>query len=132
MSGQKKKEVGTITWIDLTVENAEEIKNFYSRVVGWKSEPFDMGGYHDFTMNPPHSGNPAAGICHAKGTNTGLPPQWLIYITVDNVDKSAKQCVELGGKLIVEPKNMGEHSRFCVIEDPAGAVTALFEPTKKE
>lgn len=123
-------EIGKITWTDLTVINAKEVKNFYSNVVGWKVEPFDMGGYNDFTMNSPQRGNPVAGICHSQGVNAGLPPQWLIYITVKNVDESAKQCLDLGGKLIVEPKNMEGHGRYCVIEDPAGAVAALFEPAK--
>ena len=89
-----------------------------------------MGGYSDFNMNSPDTGNTIAGICHSQGVNAGLPPQWLIYITVKNVDKSAEKCLELGGKLIIGPKDMGSHGRFCVIEDPAGAVTALFEPTK--
>jgi len=51
MSTQSK--VGTIGWTDLTVSNAEEIRNFYSDVVGWTSDPVDMGGYNDFNMNAP-------------------------------------------------------------------------------
>ena len=130
MSDKAKKEIGSITWTDLTVTNAKEVKDFYSKVVGWKVAPFDMGGYNDFNMNSPESGKTMAGICHSQGTNAGLPPQWLIYITVEDVDSSAKQCLELGGRLIVEPKNMGDHGRYCVIEDPAGAVAALFESAK--
>ena len=29
-------DLGTINWRDLTVENAEEIRDFYSNVVGWQ------------------------------------------------------------------------------------------------
>ena len=124
MGKSEKPEVGTITWTDLTVENAEEVKNFYSEVVGWKSTLHDMGGYHDFDINAPSTGETVTGICHARGDNANLPPQWLIYITVEDVDKSAKRCVELGGKLVDGPRMMG-NSRFCVIQDPAGAVAAL-------
>ena len=123
-----KNEIGKITWIDLTVENAPEIQDFYSQVVGWKSSPVDMGGYSDFSMNLPANDETVAGICHSRGVNADLPPQWLIYITVSNVDESAEQCKQLGGKVISGPKNMGQYGRFCVIEDPAGAVAALFEP----
>lgn len=124
MADSKKPAVGSITWRDLTVKDAEKVRDFYSKVVGWKSSPVDMVGYNDFNMNLPGSGETVAGICHARGPNAKLPPQWLIYITVADVDESAKRCVELGGKIIDGPRLMGEY-RFCVIQDPAGAVAAL-------
>lgn len=127
---ENRNVVGSITWTDLTIENAEEVKNFYSEVVGWKAEPVDMGGYSDFNMNVPTNGEAVAGICHARGGNADLPPQWLIYITVENVEKSAARCVELGGKVIAEPKGMSGSDRYCVIQDPSGAVAALFEPKR--
>lgn len=124
----EKPEIGAITWFDLTVPNAEEVRDFYSKVVGWKPSPVSMGDYDDYNMNAPESDTAAAGICHARGGNAGLPPQWLIYITVANVDESAQRCVELGGKIISGPKDIGGYGRFCVIQDPAGAVAALFAP----
>ncbi|GMU97239.1 VOC family protein [Ignavibacterium album] len=123
-----KPEIGSITWCDLTVPDAEKIKNFYEKVIGWKSDPVSMGDYDDFSMIAPESNKIAAGICNAKGINAKLPPQWLIYITVEDVDRSAQTCVELGGKLVTEPKTIASYGRFCVIQDPAGAVCALFKP----
>ena len=124
MADSKNPPVGSITWRDLTVKEAEKVRDFYSKVVGWKTSPVDMGGYNDFNMNLPGSGETVAGICHARGPNAKLPPQWLIYITVADADESAKRCVELGGKIIDGPRMMGEY-RFCVIQDPAGAIAAL-------
>ncbi|MCX8104563.1 MAG: VOC family protein [Ignavibacterium album] len=123
-----KPEIGSITWCDLTVPDATGIKNFYEKVVGWKADPVSMGDYDDFSMIAPESNKIAAGICNAKGINSKLPPQWLIYITVEDVDRSAQTCLELGGKIIVEPKTIPNYGRFCVIQDPAGAVCALFRP----
>jgi len=128
MSGNSKSEVGNVVWFDLTVENASEVKDFYSNVVGWKSDPVKMGDYNDYNMNEPGNNQTVTGICHAKGGNSNLPPQWLIYITVKNVDDSEKKCKESGGKIIEAPKEMAGYGRMCVIEDPAGAVCALFEP----
>ena len=129
MSHESKQRVGTIGWIDLTVEHAERLKSFYSEVVGWSSSPVGMDGYDDFSMtNGETGGEPVAGICHATGSNRGMPPQWMIYITVENLDESASSCVRLGGKMVVDPRPMGEFGRYCVIRDPAGAVAALFEP----
>lgn len=122
-------ETGSISWTDLTVDNAEEVRDFYSRVVGWKSDAVEMDGYSDFSMNAPQSGTCVAGICHARGSNAELPPQWLVYINVADLDESIVRCAELGGEILVGPKEMGSQGRYCVIRDPAGAVAALFEPS---
>ena len=120
---------GNIGWVDLTVEDAEGVRNFYEQVVGWQSSTVDMGGYDDYGMVPPGEEQPTAGVCHAKGTNSGLPPSWLIYIIVDDLDASLRKCETLGGKIVVPAKDMGGN-RYSVIEDPAGAVCALYEPKK--
>ena len=128
MSESKEAGTGTIGWIDLTIDDAEGVRDFYSGVVGWKSSPVDMGGYSDFVMTTPAGGDPAAGVCHARGTNAGIPAQWMIYIVVADLDASVKSCRELGGEIVRETKSMGSQGRFAVIRDPAGAVSALFEP----
>jgi uncharacterized protein len=119
--------VGTIVWCDLTVEHAEAIRDFYAKVVGWRPEPVSMGSYHDFTMVPPESLEPAAGVCHARGGNADIPPQWLIYIVVEDIDDSVDRCVKLGGAVVAPPRGM-MGGRFCVIRDPAGAVCGLYQP----
>lgn len=127
---QEKPGTGSISWFDLTVPDAEDVRDFYSRVVGWKYEPVPMadGEYNDFNMKAPGSSLTVTGICHKRGVNNDLPARWLLYITVENIDKSAEECRLNGGKIIAGPKNMGKYGRYCVIEDPAGAVCALFEP----
>ena len=119
--------VGTIAWTDLTVPDAEGLREFYSRVVGWSSDPVSMGEYDDFNMIPTGGDGPVAGICHAKGGNAGLPPVWLIYIVVEDLEKSLAACREGGGEILVGPKEMGPGSAYAIIKDPAGAVSALYQ-----
>jgi len=130
MSEQQKPEVGFLSWFDLTVPNADNVRDFYSNVIGWKYEPVPMekGNYNDYNMKAPESDLTVTGVCHSKGVNADLPAQWLLYFTVDNLDKSIEECKTNGGKVIVESKDMGSYGKYCVIEDPAGAVCALFEP----
>ncbi|MDH3459016.1 MAG: VOC family protein [Gemmatimonadota bacterium] len=123
---KSKPRVGTIAWTDLTVPDAATLRDFYAKVVGWHHEPVDMGGYDDFTMLPSPDGEPIAGVCNARGPNADLPPQWLNYIVVADLDESVRVCRSLGGSVIVGPKAMNADSRYCVIRDPAGAVVALF------
>ncbi len=128
MSDAEKPPVGSINWADLTVPDAPGVRDFYRAVVGWTATPFDMGGYEDFVMGAPGANAPIAGICHARGANAGLPAQWLVYITVEDVGASAATCETLGGTVLVAPRELGAQGRFCVIRDPAGAVAALFQP----
>ena len=116
--------IGKILWQDLTVADATVLRDFYAAVVGWQYSPQSMGNYDDYNMNLPESGETVAGICHAQGANAELPPQWLLYIGVADLDHSIAQCQALGGKIIVAARPMGDQ-RFCVVQDPAGAVVAL-------
>lgn len=128
MNKEKPNEIGSIIWVDLTVDQAQDLRDFYSEVVGWESDPVDMGGYDDFNMLSPGGGAARAGICFRRGMNADLPPSWLVYITVADLEASIRRCEELGGSLVSGPKGEAETGRYCVIQDPAGAVAALFQP----
>ncbi|MCA9784393.1 MAG: VOC family protein [Candidatus Delongbacteria bacterium] len=121
---------GAIVWQDLTVAEAGAIKDFYSKVTGWGVNEEPMGDYVDYSMSD-QDGNVVAGICHARGSNAGLPPQWLVYIQVASVAASARMCQDLGGKVLDGPRRMGAQD-FCVIQDPAGAVAALMGPSSED
>lgn len=126
MGGQEKPAVGTIGWVDLTVADAEGVRDFYSAVIGWRPIAHDMGDYTDFEMALPESEERVTGVCHALGENAHIPPQWLIYVVVADVEESARRAVELGGKVIDGPRMMGPR-QFAVIQDPAGAVLAIMD-----
>ena len=120
-------EVGKVGWIDMSVDNATEVSDFYRAVVGWDVEDADMGDYSDFTMKMPATGEPVSGVCHARGSNADLPSGWLIYIIVADVEASAKACTENGGSVVVEPRGLSG-GWFCVVKDPGGSVAALYQP----
>ncbi len=119
--------IGKIGWIDMTVDDATGLRDFYQKVVGWQVEDTSMGDYSDYTMLSPGDGDAIAGICHARGSNADLPGGWLIYITVADVAASAAACAANGGKIIVAPRGLAGGT-FCVIEDPSGATSALYQP----
>lgn len=127
MSNAEKPAVGTIAGFDLTVPDAEPIRDFYAAVIGWRPEPFDMGGYSDFFMKAPGSGEIVAGVCYARGVNADLPPQWLSYVVVADLDAALQRCTEHGGSQIGGVRGGGETARYAVIRDPAGAALALIE-----
>ncbi|MBZ4416027.1 VOC family protein [Myxococcus sp. RHSTA-1-4] len=130
MSESGKPAVGTVGWMDLTVKDAVAVRDFYWDVVGWTVSGIDMGGYEDFVMTPPGSETPAGGICHARGPNADMPTGWIVYITVEDLDRSLERVTALGGKVRGKVRSAGPMGRFCVIEDPSGTVSALFESAK--
>ena len=117
---------GSIAWVDLTIPEAQKISEFYVQVAGWTVHPASMGKYDDYTMHGP-SGEAVAGVCHNRGPNADLPPMWLIYIVVENLDSALEQCRKLGGEVLT-PVRTASGSRYVVIKDPAGACAALWEP----
>jgi hypothetical protein len=117
---------GTITWHDLTVPDAAAVRDFYSAVAGWTVMPVPMGGYDDYCMLPPGAKAPAAGICHARGENSDIPPQWLAYINIPNLAASLRACRKRGGAILRPARNVGG-GKMAIIRDPAGAIVALYQ-----
>lgn len=120
------KTFGAIGWMDLTVPDADTIRDFYKDVVGWKIESISMGDYNDYCMLSPDDGIVRTGICNALGENAGIPAQWIMYINVRDLDESIREVEKGGGQVLNGPRSLGE-SRFCIIQDPAGACVGLFQ-----
>jgi uncharacterized protein len=124
--------IGSIGWADLTVSDAAAVRDFYTSVVGWTAMPLSMGAYDDYVMNAPGSETPTAGVCHARGKNAALPPVWLMYITVADLDASLAACRAGGGTVLSEPRGSGGSARYAVIQDPGGAAVALYDAGVRE
>ena len=124
---EQDKTIGAVTWMDLTTQDADGIRDFYKNVVGWKSMDISMGKYNDYCMQSPDDDVVRTGICHSRGSNATIPPAWIMYINVANLDESIAQVINGGGDVINGPRKMGEKARYCIIKDPAGAYCGLFD-----
>lgn len=120
--------VGHIVSTDVTVEKADEIRDFYQAVVGWDVLPMPMGDYEDYVMTAP-DGTWVGGVCYKRGPNAYIPPYWLIHVRVADLDGSLKAVIDGGGQLIGEVRGEGPY-RMCVIQDPQGAPMGLVEITE--
>lgn len=87
-----------------------------------------MKGYDDFNMTA--QGEAVAGICHARGANSDIPPVWLLYFVVADMEAAIAAVQAHGGSVLRQPGVMGPMGRFAVIRDIAGAVCALYEAAK--
>ena len=119
--------VGRIAWLDLTVEDADATRDFYREVVGWSVQDVDMTDgdepYADYSMLDAE-GDGAAGVCHARGGNRGLPPVWLLYLPVGDLAESLRIVREEGGTILKETATDSPYA-YAVIQDPVGVSLAL-------
>jgi predicted enzyme related to lactoylglutathione lyase len=116
---------GKVSWVDLTIPDAEAVRDFYQAVVGWQPEGLSMGDYEDYMMKR-DNGDAAAGICWKRDENANVPSGWMIYITVSDMDAAIEQVKAKGGKVREIRKDDKDKPYMVYIEDPAGAVCALF------
>lgn len=119
--------VGAIITADITSDAADDLRDFYTSVMGWQASPMPMGEYDDYVMMGPE-GNWAAGVCHLRGVNANQPAnQWVVCFRFASVADSVAQVTAGGGSVVGEVREMGDGSRYAVIQDPKGGVTSIIE-----
>ena len=119
---------GTLCWADLSTPDAKRASDFYSGLFGWQliTDPKDPTGYLHIKNGEHHIG----GIPPAAHRQPGVPPHWMAYFQVDDVDATANKAKEMGAKLYLPPMTMEGVGRMSVIADPQGAVFAIFKSAR--
>jgi predicted enzyme related to lactoylglutathione lyase len=119
---------GRFVWYELFTTDIRAAKNFYSKVVGWGLHDLHAGGYSHtmFTTGT----TPIGGLMDLpEGAKTNnVPPGWVGYVGVNDVDATTKRFQAAGGNVYVEPHNIPYVGRFSLVTDPQRATIALFKP----
>lgn len=120
---------GTFCWIELATSDSEGAKKFYTELFGWEFADNPMGPDMVYTMLR-QDGKEVAALYKLmpEMTAQGIPPHWLSYVAVESADDTAAKAKELGGTLMKEPFDVFTYGRMAVIQDPTGAVFALWQP----
>jgi predicted enzyme related to lactoylglutathione lyase len=119
---EQYKTHGAFSWFELMTSDIAAAKDFYSKLFGWTTEDMPMeGGTYTVIKVADKS---VAGIMTMPPDAQGAPPMWGVYVTVDDVDVIAKRADEMGGKILMPPRDIPNVGRFCVIQDPQGATIA--------
>ncbi len=111
---------GALVWNELSTSDLQAASEFYSALFGWRVEPFE------------NSPQPYLGIKNGDANNGGIrelqepmPPNWLVYFGVEDLDAALARVSELGGGPVVGPIDI-QIARIAVVHDPQGAVFALY------
>jgi hypothetical protein len=118
------REYGQFCWYELITPDPAAALKFYSEVVGWTPKPIPP----DYTILEAQ-GSGVGGIMALTGEMRakGVPPCWIGYILVEDVDASLKKLQALGGGVQRAPEDIPNVGRFALVSDPQGAVFVLFQ-----
>ncbi len=117
------KKHGHFSWNELMTNDVDSAKKFYSELLGWNMEAMQCEET-DYTLLK-EGGEDVGGIMAIPDDAAEMPPMWNAYVTVDDVNDVAAQVERLGGKLCVPPQDIPNIGRFCVLQDPQGAMLSL-------
>jgi predicted enzyme related to lactoylglutathione lyase len=120
---------GTFCWVDLATTDPEAAKRFYTQLFGWDAEDTSAGEGATYTMLR-LDGDDLCALYEqrAEQREQGMPPSWTSYVTVENADATAGRVRELGGELLAEAFDVMDAGRMAVVQDPTGAVCAVWQP----
>jgi uncharacterized protein len=128
MSESTPSMIGQFCWHEIGTTDVSAANEFYGPLMGWnlsetidsetmpytviKNEDISVGGLYKLTD---------------EMTQKGIPPHWLPYVAVEDVDGTASKAADLGGKVLTGPIDLPGSGRLVVIEDPTGGVLAAWQ-----
>jgi predicted enzyme related to lactoylglutathione lyase len=127
MSTAKKKMGANIVWFDIPADKPARAKAFYSKLFGWKINPFPtMPDYQHIDTGGPDA-SPDGGLMPRRYPGQAITS----YVNVASVAKSAATVEKLGGKVCVPKSAVPQMGYFAVCQDTEGNTFALWERNEK-
>ena len=113
--------------VELMTGDVDAAKAFYSQLFDWQLNDCPMGEDTYTMIDPGNVKEGGAGGGMMKLPAPGVPPHWMAYVKVDDVEASTAKVKELGGEVIKDVMEIPNAGAFSVIKDPTGAVIGLWE-----
>lgn len=112
---------GALCWNELYTSDLDAAKGFYNSLLGWDWQEFENSPDPYFViMNQGRANGGVRGLA-----DPGMPPNWLVYFAVEDIDAGVAKVGELGGQTMMGPIDIGI-AKIAIVQDPQGAVFALY------
>lgn len=122
---------GKIIWHDLLTTDIEGSRAFYGGLFGWEFEeiPISLGfGKSGSYLLIRHKGQLIGGMVDTRRLGSKINnSQWVVLMSVDDVDTAAQNIVDAGGDILTPPTDLNERGRIAVVHDNAGALFAILQ-----
>ena len=115
---------GQFVWYDLVTLNPDQAKAFYGPLFGWEFETVDDKGLYTVVS---HDGRPIAGMIDTRAAERAgdSHPQWLSFMSVDDVDAASVQLASAGGLVDIEAFDLPNRGRVATVFDNRRALLGL-------
>jgi uncharacterized protein len=123
--GDSEPGPGLFCWDELHTKDPDAAAKWYGQLLGWTSKVSE--GPHKY-LHVAVDGSDIGGIMALPMPN--IPPNWLAYIAIADVDAGAAKVTALGGKVIVPPQSIEKVGKFAIVQDPTGATFSLFRSAR--
>jgi hypothetical protein len=114
-------------WHDLNTRDVDGAKRFYGELFNWSFEKSDNGPYQHIK-----TGAEMIGGVRQMEASERVPPNWLGYISVDDVPATVAAATAHGGKVYMPTTAMPNVGTFAVVADPTGGVVAPWRSARPE
>ncbi|HKP63422.1 MAG TPA: VOC family protein [Polyangiales bacterium] len=112
--------VGSFVWDQLNTPDPAASQAAYARMFDWKTQAFPgMSELSTFVRGDQQLASLMQGPA-------GMPAHWLAYIRVENLSETREHAAAAGGKVMVEEIRVPQMGAFSVLQDPEGALFAVF------
>ena len=124
------QEPGSAAWTELGTREVPRAKQFYGQVFGWSdtTSPMAPAGpdYTEWKLD----GESIAGTMDITSlVPAQVPPYWMVYFQVEQLDHSTALVKQLGGRIVTGPMPY-PGGRFAVAVDPHGATFGMLEASR--
>lgn len=117
---------GALTMNELDTRDFEGATRFFGELFGWTVEPMEQDGqvmYGSVRLD----GRLVAGMLPmGPQFPAEVPPHWVPYFGVEELEASAAKAEELGGQVLMAPTEVPA-GRFVALRDPHGAVFSILQ-----
>jgi hypothetical protein len=117
--------IGTFVWDELHTTDQDAAAKYYAALFGWTGKAGEEPMKYWHWQN---NGKDIGGMMTL--VQPGVPPNWLAYIAVSDVEASTSKVKALDGKVHMETMDIEHVGKFSVVADPTGAVFALFRSAR--
>ncbi|MEU8675133.1 VOC family protein [Streptomyces sp. NPDC048560] len=118
---------GTLGWAELSTRDTVTALAFYPTVLGWTVSA--GGSYTHWGVDGADFGGMMA---MGEEFEPEVPPHWLPYFVVTDVDATAATALSAGGDLLLPPTSIPDGPRIAVLRDPQGAAFGIHRSYRED
>ncbi len=116
-------------WYELITPDLDAAIEFYGDVLGWRVEPSRTPGM-DYRRIVAGTQNVGGMMAVPEGAKAGgMPPAWLGYVDVADVDTEVSAFEAAGGHVAWPANDIEGVGRMAMVSDPQGALIYVMTPS---